>query len=77
MPSIDPWHGDKKNKLNHVDDKESSLWNVLPSGEYQTGIDCLDNASGNLFCCQSTCFPLLDLHHPFLEEVLLLSVRGD
>jgi hypothetical protein len=75
MPSIDPWYDDKQNKLNHVDDKESSLLSVLPVGVYQTGIDYLDSASRNLFCCQNTCFPLLDLHHQSLEEVLPLSVE--
>ena len=72
---VDPWPGDKQNKLNHVDDKESSLLSVLPVGVYQTGIDCLDSASRNRFCCQNTCFPLLDLHHQSLEEVLPLSVE--
>jgi hypothetical protein len=75
MPSIDPWYDDKQNKLNHVDDKESSLLSVLPVGVYQTGIGYLDSASRNLFCCQNTCFPLLDLHHQSLEEVLPLSVK--
>ena len=73
-PSIDPQHGGKQNKLNYVDNKESSLSNALPDGGYQIGIDCLDSASRNLFCCQNICFPLLDLHPQSLEEVLPLSV---
>jgi hypothetical protein len=75
MPSVDSWYGDKQNKLNHADYEESSLLNVLPVGAYQTGIGYLDSASRNLFCCQNTCFPLLDLHHQSLEEVLPLSVE--